>query len=681
MTFVLATCIARTAAGQSPVAPEDITSASKHAEPLRESPVPVTVITDTMIADIGAMNLKDVLVTYVPGMTFSQDHNEVNVAMRGVYASSQQKVLILLNGHALNSRALESAVPDFSISLDQIKRIEVIRGPASSLYGNGALAAVVNIFTKTAADVDGSAVTVGGGNFGQVKLNGVFGARTTKGADVIMWGALYRSGGEVVDIPAAQDYSRVPADSHAILNGFRGPMSHDVGMRLQMGPITFHGGHRLGKYTEPFSAGGPTGETYNYDDYQTDHGVGPGQSVESLNLDVSHEQRHGKTNVLLRGYVDRSNLSAHLITDPSVKAHSAVVFDEWDAGLIAEVSGTYGAGSRQGHWLAGGQADVMRVFDGVLTTGTGGGWTNVGPSGGLVDLGDEKIYSGYVQIKQPLGEKWIGSGGVRAEEDPARRRGRRTASPRLALTWLPDARSSVTASYAESFLDAPYWYRYNSLPSYRGSRGLKPEHLKSFQITPATTLPHGVNLRWNVFVNDLTDLVWRNNNAGPGEPNYQNAGFLKSWGVEQEASLTRPSFNILGNVTYQRDSSAQNYAVTGAQVHNVPNWSWTAILNVTPHTEALGKVAFNVTTRYIGEQLSPINVTVGTKVFFEPDRVVDRAFLVNAGVRVGRSASARWFLDARISNLFGTDYEQGGSVSHPYPQPGTWVMLSVGHRF
>src|SRR5262245_11259870 len=65
-------------------------------------PVPVTVITETMIDDIGARNLKDVLVTYVPGMTFSQDHNEVNVAMRGVYASSQQKFLVLIDGHELN---------------------------------------------------------------------------------------------------------------------------------------------------------------------------------------------------------------------------------------------------------------------------------------------------------------------------------------------------------------------------------------------------------------------------------------------------------------------------------------------------------------------------------------------------------------------------------------------------
>lgn len=76
-----------------------IVSASQQAEPLKEAPVPVTVITSEMIERVGAKTLKDVLITYVPGMTFIQDHNEVVVAERGIYGSSQQKMLVLLDGH------------------------------------------------------------------------------------------------------------------------------------------------------------------------------------------------------------------------------------------------------------------------------------------------------------------------------------------------------------------------------------------------------------------------------------------------------------------------------------------------------------------------------------------------------------------------------------------------------
>ncbi|MEN8219517.1 MAG: TonB-dependent receptor plug domain-containing protein, partial [Pseudomonadota bacterium] len=64
---------------------QEVEIASGQGEPLSEVPVPVTVITSQMITDIGAKNLKDALITYVPGITFVQDHNEVNVAGRGVY--------------------------------------------------------------------------------------------------------------------------------------------------------------------------------------------------------------------------------------------------------------------------------------------------------------------------------------------------------------------------------------------------------------------------------------------------------------------------------------------------------------------------------------------------------------------------------------------------------------------
>jgi iron complex outermembrane receptor protein len=127
---------------------QEVEVASGYNEPLTEVPVPVTVINSKMITNIGGKTLKDVLVTYVPGITFVQDQNEVNVAGRGVYGSSQQKMLILLNGHRLNSRAYSMANPDYSISLDKDKCIEVHRAPGSSLYGNVALSAVINIITK-----------------------------------------------------------------------------------------------------------------------------------------------------------------------------------------------------------------------------------------------------------------------------------------------------------------------------------------------------------------------------------------------------------------------------------------------------------------------------------------------------------------------------------------------------
>ena len=64
--------------------------------------MPVTLITEEMIQISGARNLKELLITYVPGMTNVECNEEMNIAMRGVYSSGQEKILFMLNGHRLN---------------------------------------------------------------------------------------------------------------------------------------------------------------------------------------------------------------------------------------------------------------------------------------------------------------------------------------------------------------------------------------------------------------------------------------------------------------------------------------------------------------------------------------------------------------------------------------------------
>ena len=150
-----------------------ITTASQQAETLDEAPVPVTLITEEMIKLSGAKNLADLLILYVPGISLVEG-DEMNVSMHGVYSSSQEKILIMLNGHRLNSRATNSEAPDYRTSLDKIKQIEVLRGPASSLYGNVALTAVVNIITKSGKEVDGGNISVAVGNNNTIQTGAVF---------------------------------------------------------------------------------------------------------------------------------------------------------------------------------------------------------------------------------------------------------------------------------------------------------------------------------------------------------------------------------------------------------------------------------------------------------------------------------------------------------------------------
>ena len=187
-----------------------VEAASRQKEPLREAPVPVTVITSDMIRAIGARHLRDVLVAYVPGMTLVADHNEYNVAMRGVFASSQQKILVMVDGRRLNQRAYLAAAPGFGISInpDKVKQIEVLRGPGSSVYGNVALTAVVNIVTKSGEEIDGLRARLAVGDRGQLRTELAYGSEFGPAHDLVLFGSLYRAAGESYTISANRELGR-----------------------------------------------------------------------------------------------------------------------------------------------------------------------------------------------------------------------------------------------------------------------------------------------------------------------------------------------------------------------------------------------------------------------------------------------------------------------------------------
>ncbi|MCJ8272713.1 MAG: Plug domain-containing protein, partial [Psychrosphaera sp.] len=97
-----------------------IDSVSGFSEKATEAPAPVTIITESMIKNSGVYSIRDLLPLYVPSFTQVQDQNEYNVAFRGIYTSSQQKFLITLNGHRLNSRTYSMANPDHAIALEKV---------------------------------------------------------------------------------------------------------------------------------------------------------------------------------------------------------------------------------------------------------------------------------------------------------------------------------------------------------------------------------------------------------------------------------------------------------------------------------------------------------------------------------------------------------------------------------
>jgi iron complex outermembrane receptor protein len=136
---------------------------------LRKAPSTASVITAEDIAAMGARTLSEVLEA-VPGMHVSRSRlitsYPPSYGMRGILSDSAPHVLTMINGIPRTSVYLGN--PDefpVELPIENIARIEVIRGPGSAVYGADAFAGTVNIITKTAGEISGSSFGVRAGSF------------------------------------------------------------------------------------------------------------------------------------------------------------------------------------------------------------------------------------------------------------------------------------------------------------------------------------------------------------------------------------------------------------------------------------------------------------------------------------------------------------------------------------
>ncbi len=160
---------------------EVVVSASRQASAPVDAPVATTVITADEIRLSGATNIPDLL-RRVPGMSvLTMGSGNANLAVRGFNQRISNKVLVLVDGRSAYLDFLGGTFfKTLSIDLQDIERIEVIRGPNSTLYGANAFGGVVNIITKQPDETRpfGGSVHVTAGSGETILGNARFGGRS-----------------------------------------------------------------------------------------------------------------------------------------------------------------------------------------------------------------------------------------------------------------------------------------------------------------------------------------------------------------------------------------------------------------------------------------------------------------------------------------------------------------------
>lgn len=174
-----------------------VSSASKFVQKETEAPASVTVISSDDIQRYGYRTLADLLQS-VPGFNVSYDRDYAYLGDRGLSLGDfNSRTLLLVDGHRVNNNLTDGAYIDtaFILDMDLVDHVEVIQGPSAVLYGNNAFFGVINVVTKTAAEVNGVEVSGGYGSFDTYKGRVTFGKAFTNGIEMLLSGSTYDSVG------------------------------------------------------------------------------------------------------------------------------------------------------------------------------------------------------------------------------------------------------------------------------------------------------------------------------------------------------------------------------------------------------------------------------------------------------------------------------------------------------
>lgn len=158
----------------------EITSVSKRVEKRSEAAAAVYVLTSEDIRRSSATNIPDLLRT-VPGIEVAQNSsNRWSVTARGFAGRFANKLLVLIDGRTIYTPFFSGVYWETKdVMLEDVDRIEIIRGPGGALWGANAVNGVINIVTKKAQDTQGGLLAAGGGTeeqaFGALRYGGEVG--------------------------------------------------------------------------------------------------------------------------------------------------------------------------------------------------------------------------------------------------------------------------------------------------------------------------------------------------------------------------------------------------------------------------------------------------------------------------------------------------------------------------
>ena len=555
MMFFSATGYAESAPEENFAFDEFVVTATRTAKATKDVPSAVQVITRQTIEEQGAQTLEDVL-RYATGIQLSRSSTSPSREAVSIRGFDSRFSMILIDGKRMASEIDQNYELD-RIPLENIERIEIVRGPVSSLYGTEALGGVINIITKKSKTqsmtIDAGSGLFSGGHNGKDRYSFAYDSGELGKFSVRLSGsqvendALFKSSGLTFEpygtrknINAVVDYRLSDSETVSFSKGYLKEATYE--------------------YVKPAAALLKTRDYIERDEYA-----------------LSYSKKEADQELFLRFYrsvldksLDQNNASTQALAN-WVRAKRTVNMYE----------GRFTQKLNSQHQLTFGAEYRPETFRGTAVNTHEGYFTVVHPSGQIKTGSTAHLnyLAAYVQDEWNVSDKLLAIMSVRYDDS---NKFESNLSPKVGLTYKLNNDTRLKLNAAQGFRSPTPNQLYQSAATQQGNPNLKSETSKSYDVS--------IEKDWNkktgkltFFSNDISDMIDLVTLSGTNRQ-YQNISKASIQGVEAEFTYTLSDrlswsnsytyLDAVNDVTQQRlQNRARHVLTSGLSYHDMQGFT------------------------------------------------------------------------------------------------------------
>ena len=529
---------------------DSVYGASLYTQKVTEAPSSITIVTADEIRKYGYTTLAGILRS-VRGFYVTYDRNYSFVGVRGFSRPGDynSRILLLIDGHRLNDNVFGGALlgTEFPLDIDLIDRVEIIRGPASSLYGTSAFLAVINVITRTVGDPLWAEASGALGSFDTKKGRVSYGQQLRSNVGVLASASGYASDGQrelyfkEFDSPATNNGVAEHADSDEFTKLFG---------RVAWGHFKLQGLYGTRSKTIPTASFGTV-----FNDPRS-------RTIEKQGfIDLQFDRKLGSAwHLASRLYYDRYGYDGDYVFDLGAETEPQLVLNKDFA---------------RGNWW-GTEVNVSRKLAGRHRVAFGADYRDnlrqdqfnydekpFVPY--LEDRRDSTIWAVYAQDEISLHPKLMLNLGLRHDHYDSFGG---TTNPRLAVLYNPWKETTLKLLYGEAFR-APNAYElfWSQSGVTKSNPLLRPETNQTGEVVVERYLGQQLRLTATAFYYRINDLITQETDPADGLLVYNNIDQIKAKGLELEAE-GRFRGGVLTRISYTTQDSKNEQ--TGAGLTNSP---------------------------------------------------------------------------------------------------------------